>query len=154
MKTNLKKILGLGSIAIALFLNLSTPLSAKLPGKQTQNLPQTKENISENQSVTLEDSAQRKQCIDNYLKNNQKLSPEDADTWCAYRDECISESNNQGLPEDISILLCDCSLAEFMAKYSLEEFENLNEEAETNEKAAEALTDVGIACFEKILYEE
>jgi hypothetical protein len=70
-----------------------------------------------------------------------------------YMRECLATSMTEGLTEPDAKKLCDCTLAEFQKKYSLETFKELNAKAKNDETAANQLIEVGELCFESILYE-
>ncbi|MGK7875508.1 MAG: hypothetical protein AB4426_20070 [Xenococcaceae cyanobacterium] len=71
-----------------------------------------------------------------------------------YKKECIQRSMAEGLPLEEAETLCTCTINEFQARYTIEEFKKLTQEAKENEEAAEMLTEVGYSCFEEILFEE
>lgn len=70
-----------------------------------------------------------------------------------YLKDCMTTSMKEGLAEPEAQKLCDCTLAEFQKQYSVEEFEELNAKAQTDQNSANALIEVGEFCFESILYE-
>ncbi len=174
MTTKLKTILILGTFGITLFLNFPNPLEAKHSKNSSQTFErkdnnltnstslwmnsisqfpsQANKNTSKNQNSTVENSQENRKCIDNFLEKG--LSRQEAITWCGYKAECIIQSNNEGLSEDLSVELCDCTIDNFIAKYDLQEFKNLNKKAKNDEEAAEELSNIGLTCFEELLFEE
>ena len=70
-----------------------------------------------------------------------------------YMQECQETSINNGLEAIEAEQLCNCTLKEFQAKYTLTEFKQLNIAAETDDNASNELIGVGQFCFEQLLYE-
>ena len=70
-----------------------------------------------------------------------------------YIKSCIQRATAEGLPELDAESVCNCTIARFQAQYTLDELNELTKTADSNPEAAEALREVGTACFEEILYE-
>jgi hypothetical protein len=77
-----------------------------------------------------------------------------ADYIQKYLKDCLQTSMEEGLTEPDANKLCNCTLAQFQARYSLDEFKQLTAKSKTDQMAADALFEVGQSCFETILYEE
>ena len=92
----------------------------------------------------------QKACVESYVADG--LDKKEAKIWCNYKTECRERANN--LPEEDAEILCTCTINEFQARYTTEEFKKLTQEAKKDEEAEEKLIEVGEACFEKILYED
>lgn len=70
-----------------------------------------------------------------------------------YHKECIKRVHQQGLAEDIGQDICKCTMTQFRSQYNIQQFRNLVQKAKTDKPSARQLSDVGEACFEKVLYE-
>ena len=106
----------------------------------------------------IEASAQSKkpefnqqQCIQRLMKDG--LKPNQASVWCNYHQECVIQSQQQGLPLESAQTVCKCTISEFRNKYTTETFKELTQQVKTNKETARELREVGETCFEKILFE-
>jgi hypothetical protein len=91
-------------------------------------------------------------CIQGFVK--QGLSNESARIWCNYKQECLKQSQKEGLPAAASETVCNCVINDFRKRYNPVEFKKLTEQAQTNRSVAQKLREVGEACFEEVLYED
>jgi hypothetical protein len=71
-----------------------------------------------------------------------------------YMKDCQKSVVARDIPAEEAVTLCNCTLDRFRSQYSLTEFQALVRDAKKDKKAANQLTKVGNACFEKILYEQ
>ncbi len=88
----------------------------------------------------------------NNLLAAEKESPETQQIAQKYPPDFIDDYMNsctqlaaEELPQEEAKQLCTCTINQFQAQYTLDEFKKL---------APEAKEDVGYSCFEEILYEE
>ena len=93
----------------------------------------------------------KQQCIQSLVK--QGLKSTQASVWCNYQEECLVQSQKEGLPLESSQTVCKCTISEFRNKYSTEKFKELTQQVNSNKKVARELREVGEMCFEKILFE-
>jgi hypothetical protein len=70
-----------------------------------------------------------------------------------YMQECIKTSMEQGLVQPDANKLCNCTIKQFQARYTLDEFKQLTAKSKKEQMAADALVEVGESCLETILYE-
>lgn len=91
-------------------------------------------------------------CIQGFVK--QGLSNDSARIWCNYKQECLKQSQKEGLPPAAAETVCNCVINDFRKRYNPVEFKKLTEQAKTNRSVAQKLREVGETCFEEVLYEE
>jgi hypothetical protein len=109
--------------------------------------------FSYDQSVKAQQSNFNSQkCIQGLLKEG--LSNDGARIWCNYKQECLKQSQKEGLPQYAAETVCNCVITEFRKSYNPQEFKKLTQQAETNQRISQKLRDVGEACFEEVLYED
>ena len=93
----------------------------------------------------------REKCLQELAK--QGLKPNEASVWCNYQEECLVQSQQEGLPLVSAQTVCQCSISEFRNKYTSEKFKELTGQVDSNRKVARELREVGEKCFEEILFE-
>lgn len=64
-----------------------------------------------------------------------------------YLQGCQSKAVEAGVPEGIVQNFCSCTLNKLRSRYSVEEFQQLREQATTSNNPPKAFTEVGMACF-------
>ncbi|NES86786.1 MAG: hypothetical protein F6K10_38590 [Moorea sp. SIO2B7] len=106
--------------------------------------------VNQNTSSEFSPENYKKACVESYVADG--LEKKEAQIWCDYKTECREHAKN--LPEEDAEMLCTCTINEFQARYTTEEFKKITQEAKKDEEAEEKLIEVGEACFEKILYED
>lgn len=70
-----------------------------------------------------------------------------------YRKECMQRSTRQGLPQDVALDLCNCTIKKFQSQYNFPQFRALVVKSKNDRTAARTLTAVGETCFDEVLYE-
>ena len=93
----------------------------------------------------------REKCVENLVK--QGLKNDEANVWCNYQEECLVESQKEGLAFESAKTVCECTISQFRSKYSTTKFKELTDKVDTDKKVAKEFREVGEKCFEKILFE-
>ncbi len=63
---------------------------------------------------------------------------------------CTQQSVDQGLTPQQSKTLCNCTLNQFQARYSLDEFIRIYAQVNQNQETPEEWIDIGLACAEEL----
>ena len=74
-------------------------------------------------------------------------------TFEDYQKQCLDKIQNSGIKGKLAQDICNCTIATFKKRYSLEEFNRVVQTSKTDKAVAQQLADVGEECFEKYLYE-
>ena len=90
-------------------------------------------------------------CVEGLVKEGLKTN--EATIWCNYQEECLVESQKEGLGFESAKTVCECTISQFRSKYSSEQFKALTDKVDSDKKVAREFRDVGETCFEKILFE-
>ena len=93
----------------------------------------------------------QKLCVESLVKEGLKSNQ--ASVWCNYQEECLVQSQEEGLPLESAQTVCECTISEFRNKYTTERFKELTQQVNTDRKVAREMREVGEMCFEKILFE-
>ncbi|MEL7034557.1 MAG: hypothetical protein AAFO04_02895 [Cyanobacteria bacterium J06592_8] len=64
----------------------------------------------------------------------------------AYLESCVQQAEAQGLTEEQSNFLCNCTLDQFQAGYTFEEFIQMNQEAQESGETPEGILNVSSTC--------
>jgi hypothetical protein len=70
-----------------------------------------------------------------------------------YQKDCLKRVRQQGLADDVGLDICKCTMTQFRSQYNIQQFRNLVQKAKADKTIARKLSEVGEACFEKVLYE-
>lgn len=93
-----------------------------------------------------------KKCLQGFV--TQGLTADKAKIWCNYKQDCLKESQKEGLPVDTAQSVCECTINEYKKRYSIQQFQNLTQQIKTNPAVEEKLREVGETCLDNILFEE
>jgi hypothetical protein len=74
-------------------------------------------------------------------------------TFETYQKQCLDKIKNSGIQGKLAQDICNCTIATFKKRYSLEEFNQVVQKSKTDKAVAKQLAEVGEECFEKYLYE-
>ena len=88
------------------------------------------------------------------LSKGQLLAQSLPNSFEDYQKSCLQRVNRRGLRGEAAQAICNCAINRFRGRYSIAQFRDLVQKAKTNQAAARALSDVGEACFEQVLYED
>ena len=114
-------------------------------------LSATSWNNKEVLAQSIASSSESEKCIQGLVKEGLKST--EASVWCNYEQECLVQSQEQGLPMETAKTVCQCSISEFKSKYNTDKFKELTQQVDSNKNVAKELREVGEMCFEKILFE-
>jgi hypothetical protein len=74
-------------------------------------------------------------------------------TFEDYQKQCLAKIQNSGIKGKLAQDICNCTIANFKKRYSLEAFNQVVQKSKANKATANQLAAVGEECFEKYLYE-
>jgi len=75
-------------------------------------------------------------------------------TFEDYQKQCLARIQNSGIQGKLAQDICNCTIATFKKRYTLEAFNQVVQKSKTDKAVARQLAAVGEECFEKYLYEE